>query len=211
MAKPCSVTDCASPSDARGLCNKHWKRWRQYGTTEDRPKPTLEQRFWGRVTVTDEGSCWEWQGARSHAGYGKLVRDRHLVSTHRLSWEFATGHPVPDDLLVCHRCDNPPCVNPSHLFLGDKSANAIDMVMKGRHDTKSRIRGEEHARARLTDAVVADIRARHASDESVASIARSLGVNWGTVKYAVAGVTWAHIPLTASPAQTDVEQTADRS
>jgi hypothetical protein len=94
-------------------------------------KGTLEERFWSRVRKSD--GCWEFVSGASK-GYGYLNigrRDEQEVLAHRYSWELHNG-PIPDGLLVLHRCDNPPCVRPDHLFLGTKKDNADDMVRKGR-------------------------------------------------------------------------------
>jgi HNH endonuclease len=77
--------------------------------------------------------CWEWSGARDRYGYGKLRRDTVYWKAHRLAWTLEHG-PIPDGMYVCHHCDNPPCVNPAHLFLGTSRDNQLDRVAKGRHN-----------------------------------------------------------------------------
>lgn len=82
------------------------------------------------------GECWLWKGPLSVLGYGRLVvpgghRGDPKVYAHRLSWEVANG-PIPKGMCVLHRCDNPPCIRPSHLFLGTRADNSADMVAKGR-------------------------------------------------------------------------------
>ena len=93
----------------------------------------MDKRFLNKVNVTDE--CWEWTGAKNNKGYGKLSRSvdgkRRDLLAHRYSYELHHG-PVPDDLVVCHRCDNRLCVRPDHLFIATQSENVKDSVKKGR-------------------------------------------------------------------------------
>jgi hypothetical protein len=98
-----------------------------------------EDRFWRYVKRNGPLECWPWIGpiAKYRRGYGQFKRDGRRgksENAHRLAWEFTHGVP-PDHLFVCHRCDNPPCCNPAHLFLGTPKENHDDMVSKGRHPT----------------------------------------------------------------------------
>ena len=87
-----------------------------------------DRRFWPKVRKTSE--CWVWTGKR-RSGYGRFLIKGRAVSAHRVAWELAYG-PIPHGKEVCHRCDNPPCVRPDHLFLGDRRANMADAGSKGR-------------------------------------------------------------------------------
>lgn len=87
--------------------------------------------FWSRSVVAPSG-CWEWTGSRLPSGYGKKSVGGVHRYAHRLAWEMANGAPIPEGMFVCHRCDNPPCINPAHLFLGSCGDNTRDARDKGR-------------------------------------------------------------------------------
>lgn len=100
----------------------------------------VEPRFWKRVDRRSDDECWPWTGSAMVKGYGVLSVEGRQIGTHRISWELYNG-PIPSGMLVCHHCDNPPCVNPAHLFLGTYSDNAKDKSVKGRNPGNRTNRG----------------------------------------------------------------------
>lgn len=105
------------------------------GAKGGRPKKTdvdTEEKLWSNVDKTED--CWIWKGGKDKDGYGVIRMNCRTVKTHRLAWQCSFGE-IPSGQYVLHRCDNPPCVNPSHLFLGTAKQNTQDMVQKGRGTT----------------------------------------------------------------------------
>lgn len=154
-------------------------------------RPSPEARFWKYVTKSD--GCWVWSGAKNGSGYGTIgIRrgyDRQVpMLTHRFSWELHHG-PIPEGLWVLHRCDNPPCCNPAHLFLGTPMDNTRDMYSKGRG--RAPTKGESHAMAKLSDEDVRSI--LRASESSGVELAARFGVSPTTIGYIRKRRTWRHI------------------
>lgn len=98
----------------------------------------IKDGFWGKVSVGHPGGCWGWNGSTDNFGYGRLQHEGRNQPAHRISWEMTNG-PIPAGLCVLHRCDNPPCANPEHLFLGTKKDNMMDAAAKGRIATRPKL------------------------------------------------------------------------
>lgn len=153
----------------------------------------IEALFLKRVPERPEDSCWEWAGQINDKGYGifavKLADgSRTGPYAHRVSWELSCGS-IPPGLFVCHHCDNPPCVNPSHLFLGTPADNARDCQLKGRH-ARSAARGEKHPSAKLTRAQAVEIFRRAKNGERQRSLGDEFGINRQTVSKIAARQRW---------------------
>lgn len=95
-----------------------------------KPRSTPADRFWERVQKTDD--CWLWTGSTDKDGYGWFWVDGKTATAHRFSYALHNDGAIPDGLYVCHSCDNPPCVNPDHLWLGTNQDNMDDCARKGR-------------------------------------------------------------------------------
>jgi hypothetical protein len=93
---------------------------------------SLEQRFWSKVDRRSDSECWPWLGYRNPKGYGRFTAAGRGVPAARIAWCLASGTDFPAGLLACHRCDNPPCCNPAHIWPGTHAENQRDMALKGR-------------------------------------------------------------------------------
>jgi hypothetical protein len=142
---------------------------------------TLE-RFWDRVNKSD--NCWVWTAGKTAAGYGCLRRKQKLLLAHRVSWEFANG-PIPDGLEVLHKCDNPSCVRPDHLFLGTQTDNMNDMVSKGRQK-----KGTSDPNAKLTPEAVRAIIKERSNGSSYSQLAKQFNISSATAYAVVKGRLW---------------------
>jgi hypothetical protein len=148
----------------------------------------LAERFWEKVSK--DGDCWLWTASLTRGGYGQFpLRKGVIRRAHRIAWELENG-PVPNGLWVLHRCDNPPCVRPSHLFLGTPKDNSADMTAKGRHNTPL---GSARPAARLSEADVITIRAARANGETGAALARRYGVHRSSIYHICNRDYWKHI------------------
>ena len=187
--------------------------------------PDLKAKFLAGIGSPTPTGCMEWTKGRRGKGYGVLNVGSARVGAHRYAWELAHG-PIPPGMLVCHRCDNPPCVNVEHLFLGTPFDNMRDMTAKGRGNigpaTAARLarpetwatgdrngsrlhperlaRGERHGHAKLSAQQVMAIRAEYAAGGVFQhELARKFGVTQGLVSGIVRLARWAHVAAEAAP------------
>jgi DNA-binding CsgD family transcriptional regulator len=149
------------------------------------------ERFWSKVDRSaGRDGCWPWIAYKQN-GYGRFGVGTKVVLAHRASYLLAHGS-CPDNLFICHHCDNPACVNPGHLFAGTAKDNVADMRRKGRGKPPPRPdnRGSRHGMAKLSEAVVAKIRALSGTN---ADIARMIGISPSAVSLVRSVKRWAHV------------------
>lgn len=142
--------------------------------------------FWSQVQVGGDDDCWPWLGHILDNGYGQFKTAYVNYRAHRVAYKLAIGID-PGTKCVCHRCDNPICCNPRHLFLGTNADNSRDMVTKGR---EAHQRGEDHGRHKLTAEEVIAI--RHTLG-TCCEIGEFYGVSAATVSMIQNGRTWTHL------------------
>lgn len=149
---------------------------------------TLPERFWEKVDVRDPDECWEWQAGKTVEGYGRIYTGKiSLDMAHRVSYELHHG-PIPEGMKVLHKCDNPPCCNPAHLFLGDDLVNVCDKIAKGRSNMPT---GERHHGARFTNEQVREVRRLFATGNyTQRGLARMFGVNRISIRGIVRGESY---------------------
>lgn len=158
---------------------------------------TLVERLMARVEKTE--SCWLWTGSVDPCGYGRIVSNRRIDSTHRVAYAAFKGE-IPNGMCVCHACDTPRCVNPDHLWLGSQAENMRDMLRKGRSTITHR-RGESNRNAKLTEKDVREIRRLYGNGGvTTTEIGRLFGVYSATVSKIVRRERWGHVddPLDAA-------------
>ncbi len=185
----CTVEGCDRRVNARGLCHRHYWRWRKHGTVELPRGDDPVAFFWSLVDRRGPEDCWEFTASRFKFGYGRIRFGGRSVTAHRLAWTLTFGDPGPE-LNVCHRCDNPPCCNPAHLFLGSDRDNVQDALQKGRRVPRSSIPHQ----------TVAAIKRLALDGWGIADIARAYGVTSSAVKHIKQGRSRADIPAQPRPA-----------
>ena len=133
-------------------------------------------------------SCWEWIGCKNHRGYGRVVFDGKNIRAHRLFW-ILNKSPIPNGLCVLHKCDNPPCVRTSHLFLGTHTDNMRDMIRKGRFIPPPDGRGENNPCCKLSFQMVKEIKLLSGIRKQ-RDIGKMFGVSQEEVSMIVNGKRW---------------------
>jgi len=154
----------------------------------------FEKRFWSKVQLPQDlkNDCWIWIAGKGRDGYGRFyvknttIKD-HRVRANRLSYEYYYGIP-PNNMEVCHKCDNPACVNPNHLFLGSKRDNQLDKIAKNRQ-----ARGTINGRSKLTEFDIINIRQLYKQGTTCQMLANMYNMGWTTINNIIKRNIWTHI------------------
>ncbi len=192
----CSIEDCERTHSCRGFCDTHYRRFRKHGD------PNFTTIFHGpahervlRNCIRSATGCLEYQGkARSSkGGHGRVAiwinGEFKLKQAHRVVWENANG-PIPEGLVVRHKCDNPICVEVRHLLLGTIADNNRDRDERGRRRAPF---GSSASTSKLSEWQVVEIRRRSAAGEKQRSIAADFGMSQAAIWSAIKGKTWSHV------------------
>lgn len=204
--RPCSVDGCEEKRRVGAYCNSHGKRFRRYGDPLGvaPPRPPVDEvaLFWSKVTPGPEDECWPWEGTVSSQGYGLYAIQGVQYKAHRLACSIGMGRKIQADKMACHRCNNPPCCNPSHLYEGDGSSNADDMVAAGNSQ-----RGSKNSHNKLTPDQVQEIRGM-VGTRTAREVADLYGVVPSSVRHIWKGTNWAWLPW--PDADRDARRTRNR-
>jgi len=155
------------------------------------------ERFWSKVDKKADEECWEWLAYKNTKGYGRVGIKNKLYKAHRVAWVATNGeipaHESYHGICVCHKCDNPSCVNPAHLFLGTHEENVKDMVKKERGVMPDK-NGEKNGRSKLTEKQVIEIREKYTSDKyTFVALSKEYDVTITTIRSIVLYKIWKHI------------------
>lgn len=150
---------------------------------------TIEERFWGKVNIKSDNECWEWTAGGLPQGYGRILIQRRGILTHRLAYELTHG-PIPKGMCILHKCDNPPCCNPNHLFLGTYLDNNRDKSAKKRINPPYGTKEPNH---KLTEKDVVKIRQLYKNGTYQKNIATQFNVSQHLISLIVRKKAWKHI------------------
>lgn len=187
LSRPCGATLAGSHTQPQGAADL--EGYMPIGVYLHKRRP-LAVRLWSKIEKQEPEKCWPWLSCRDKRGYGVINSGGCGLRTfaHRVVWMLTHGA-IPQGMCVLHRCDNPPCCNPAHLFLGTKADNLRDAAEKGRMP-----RGEAHWRAKLTECDVREIRQQYAAGNiSQRKLAKMFHVSEERIHSIVYRLAWKHV------------------
>lgn len=157
---------------------------------DEQKNAPLKERFYRFVGKPEDNGCILWKGSKLYSGYGMIRSGKGKeIPAHRASWEIHVG-PIPEGMHVLHKCDNPPCVNHKHLFIGTHNDNMQDMIEKERNVI---MKGENHGMAKLNEDKVREIRKLNKNGVSRRELQEKFGMSKGGIEGIVNGRSWKHI------------------
>jgi hypothetical protein len=179
----------------------------------------LEERFWNNVYKEHPSGCWLWEGSTDRGGYG-WVMGMGERKAHRVSWVIHFGV-IPDELFVLHKCDNPSCVNPEHLYLGTHLDNVRDAKERKRYrgavgdanglrKYPEKVRGSNNGMSKLTEADVVEMRQLRAEGARVSDIAEKYKLTCAHTSKILVGKLWSHVPGSVQDHVTNAQRGSDR-
>lgn len=183
----CSIEGCDNKKNSKDWCAKHYRRWQQHGDPLiilSNYGKSLRERFESKVELIPFSTCHWWTGATPGNIYGGIKDKGTMHAAHRVSYELYR-ETIPHGLYVLHKCDNPKCVNPDHLFLGTAQDNMDDMIKKGRQRYKPR--------SKVTAEEVLKIRKLHNGPQSTDKLALRFGLTPKSITNIINRRTWSHI------------------
>lgn len=159
--------------------------------TQIKTDDATRSRFFSKVSKGEPGGCWHWNAARMQSGYGNFGIDNYVHKAHRVSYALHNGS-IPEGLMVLHKCDNPRCVNPEHLYAGTAKQNSQDAVRRGRH-SPGKVVGEASHLAKTTDVMVRNMAALHCAGFSEMDLVAMFGFSRSIVSSVIHGRAWKHV------------------
>lgn len=190
----CSIDACGSKHYGKGFCFKHYYRQYKHGSPVIIKKgsrypafKTMKESLEAKFMKGKNNECWNWTHATSNHGYGSFTFNGKRYIASRLAYEIYIG-PIEKGHHICHKCDNPKCVNPSHLFSGTIKENMSDMVKKNRS-----AKGQNHSQSKLNDRQVKIIKKLIKQNRKNIEIAAKFNINRRTVNHIKSETRWSHI------------------
>lgn len=172
---------------SRKCANQAKAKSRAFKGLRNKTRP-LEERFWSKVNKLGPNECWEWKGS-NQKGYGTILIDRKVQRTHRVSYKLSYGD-FDETLQVCHKCDNPPCCNPLHLFLGTAKENNEDKIRKGRANMP---KGERNHKSKMTATKVIEMRNLFENGVPRNILSEKFNISWQSVNKIVKREFWKEV------------------
>ena len=188
--KTCTIDGCDIKHYGKGYCMKHFGRFRDHGENKSSWYDFSEtERFYQKTKLNQNTGCLEWTGGLNTWGYGQASINKTTKLAHRHSYEISVGE-IPKGMLCCHHCDNPKCIEPSHLFIGTNADNAKDKVLKNRQKS---MKGESCVTHKLKDCNIRALRELNKSGMKISVITDLFRISRTQAYRIINNQSWAHV------------------